>query len=759
MPDRKDDLVKSNPPIADGSGGRMNDLPTIGEFEIQEVIGRGGMGTVYKAWQRSLQRTVALKVLAQHVGASPKAIERFQREARAAGSLHHSHIIPIFARGEENGTYYYAMEYIEGRSLHDIINEERGKQLGEEDTVILAETVPLDRATKHGRSEHRVLKGESQSKDAAGTGVRLESSAASRASSEHFDQIAQHLANVADGLQFAHDQGIVHRDIKPHNLMLGNDNRMRIADFGLARVAQQPGMTQTGEMVGSPLYMSPEQISGDASGVDHRTDIYSLGVTMYEWLTLRPPHVAETREAVIRRILSDEPSLLRSRNPDIPIDLETICLKAMERDPSQRYRTSAEFRDDLRRFMESRAIKARRASLIQRSRRIIGRHPMATLGSAAALVALSLSWALLDTKSQVKEQTQQIAKAEEQIDDLLQYLVRAIPGSPAALPVIEGLMETGQLIKLQSDSGKKQGAQPRRVTTVKGIAQRMMVDLYDEVESESSLTAGADRSGNGSVESSLLLAAWRTRHSDPESARSTARSYVDSNGDDLHGLQLLTVLCGQVGDYAAMLAHAKTMVQRFPGNPTADLLHRIAQLSLGVPSSAPADMKTGTEFQSIAHWVAALQGLFSLNSNQPGAAMIAFNECLDARPGQLVALLGRASAYRLQGEFMLAVADLSSAIEQEPQNADLWAARGYDHFTAGDSAHAIEDYNQAKVVGGPSHEIDLLEIVASIKQRYPRVDDTGASMESKTEDGEKDQESKQKSLLDALPSFIWRRSP
>ena len=283
----------------------------LGDFEILRELGRGGMGVVYEAKQKSLNRHVALKVLSTGLGLSTKAIMRFKREAEAAAKLHHTNIVPIYATGEENRTPYYAMELVDGPSLDQVIRQFRqdasksspdgldsthdfhAEQSSGEVPEWVAATIGLGRPESVGRSSPSTSSVNSSSSFASG--------------SEYYDNVARMMAEVADALAHAHDQGVIHRDIKPSNLLLSADGRLSVNDFGLARMLEQPGMTISGELMGSPMYMSPEQIAAGRLPLDHRTDIYSLGATLYEMLTLRHPFDGRQRDQILSQIVHKEP--------------------------------------------------------------------------------------------------------------------------------------------------------------------------------------------------------------------------------------------------------------------------------------------------------------------------------------------------------------------------------------------------------------------------------------------------------------------
>lgn len=362
-------------PSSSGSTG-WHAGKTIGDFDILGEIGRGGMGVVYRANQISLRRIVALKILPPSVCQTPKAITRFQKEAQAAAKLQHTNIVPVYAQGESDSCFYYAMELIEGQSLDRAVRSQPTQ---------IVPTLPPRAAPDADPQNARRGSSHAASLSSTWTGERAE-----------FHRLALMFWGVADGLHHAHKHGVIHRDMKPQNLLLGPDGRLHITDFGLARLMDEPNVTVTGEMLGTPAYMSPEQVTADRSKIDHRTDIYSLGVTLYEMLTRQRPFDGASREQIIARICADEPKAPRRINPDIPIDLETICMRAMEKDPRRRYQTAGEMAADLRRYAEDRPILSRRVGPLEKAIKWVRRHPAltATITMAVALVIGSVVWSL-----------------------------------------------------------------------------------------------------------------------------------------------------------------------------------------------------------------------------------------------------------------------------------------------------------------------------------------------------------------------------
>jgi len=374
------------------AGRRRGDV--LGDFEIIGEIGRGGMGVVYRARQLSLNRIVALKVLPNTLGQTAKAVTRFKKEARAAAKMHHTNIVPVYSQGEHEGHFYYAMELVDGNSLAEVIRDDPARvrpgcqshahRRDGSDARIEEETSSGPRSSTAEGGQASLPRHAASAGDAPSTAdirsVRLR---------RQWGRLALLVSGAAEGLTHAHKQGVIHRDIKPQNLMLGTDGCLHIMDFGLARLLDEPSVTVTGEMLGTPAYMSPEQVGADRKKIDHRTDIYSLGVTLYELLTGRRPFEGATREQTIARIYADEPRPPRKLNPQTPIDLDTICMRAMEKDPRRRYQSAAEMAADLRRFAEDRPILSRRVSPIEKAVKWVRRHPAMT-----AIIFLGLTIAV-----------------------------------------------------------------------------------------------------------------------------------------------------------------------------------------------------------------------------------------------------------------------------------------------------------------------------------------------------------------------------
>ncbi len=367
-------------------------LKKIGDFEILGQLGQGGMGIVYEALQVSLHRHVALKIISPSISGSPKQLERFKREAATAARLHHTNIVPVFGSGDENGIHYYAMQLINGTPLHQAVRSIReSKTYSFESSGSTFNTVNGPR-TKPAPTRVDSFKSELNQEDESDGKISTSSLAlepvieskenraasnriagSEKQKSDYWLRVCHCVADIADALDYAHEQGVLHRDVKPSNLIMDQNGTVWITDFGLAKFDESDGLTKTGDMVGTLRYMSPEQFNGDG---DARSDVCSLGLTLFELLVLNPAY-SETRSAPLMKLKTEQPPPSpRQFEPNIPKDLETIVLKACATLPTERYQSAGEMRDDLICFIEGRAISARRANIIEQAWRWSKRNPM-----------------------------------------------------------------------------------------------------------------------------------------------------------------------------------------------------------------------------------------------------------------------------------------------------------------------------------------------------------------------------------------------
>ena len=321
----------SNAGLSDlGPGPEPRPVRSLGDYDLLEEIGHGGMGVIYRAWQRSLRRQVAVKMIrAEHL-ARPEEVRRFRREAAAAASLQHPHIVAIHEAGEFEGQQFYSMDFVEGRSLAEVLREH---------------SLPARQAATYVRS-------------------------------------------IAEAIQYAHEHGVLHRDLKPSNILIDCHDVPRVADFGLAKMLHgEAEVTLTGQVLGSPSYMAPEQAAGRSREVDARTDVYALGAILYELLSGRPPFKAETSLETLKLVVDNEPVAPRLLNPGLPRDLETICLKCLEKEPGRRYASAQLLAEELGRFLRQEPILARPPGATGRLWRWCQRQPVRA-GLIAGLVAV-----------------------------------------------------------------------------------------------------------------------------------------------------------------------------------------------------------------------------------------------------------------------------------------------------------------------------------------------------------------------------------
>ncbi|MFI5457674.1 MAG: protein kinase [Isosphaerales bacterium] len=467
-------------PVAEGrpaSGGpdasSLTDLvrharSRLGDFRILREVARGGMGVVYEAVQESLGRHVALKILPLTGRLSSTQLQRFKLEACSAGRLHHGNIVPVYGVGEHEGVHYYAMQFIHGHGMDAIVDDLRrlrgladGKLASRSEEPTASSAVPsgsmdLARSLVAGAfanagldghalastasaapassidatirdaglppAEHTcdVLSLSAQPETAAAGSDAIDTSSASLGTeSQFYRSVARIGAQVADALAYAHRQGVLHRDIKPSNLLLDVAGRVWVTDFGLAKVEGSEGPTRTGDIVGTVRYMPPERFDGWS---DHRSDVYSLGATLYELLTLHPLFGATRQSELIEKVLHDSPEAPRKLDPKIPRDLETIVLKAIAKEPGDRYATAQALGEDLARFLEDRTILARRSTTVEQCWRWCRRNPWLAGANITAAVLTTLlaigstiaAWTFRDQRNTIRQALSQVKQSEAQ---------------------------------------------------------------------------------------------------------------------------------------------------------------------------------------------------------------------------------------------------------------------------------------------------------------------------------------------------------
>jgi len=643
----------------------------LGDYRLLREIGRGGMAVVYEAEQISLGRRVALKVLPFAAVLDPKQLQRFKNEAQAAAHLHHPHIVPVHAVGCERGVHYYAMQYVEGQSLAVAIREMRGGGAGEG---------PRTPISSHGSNRES-----SYIRMAASLGVE-----------------------AAEALDHAHQLGIVHRDVKPGNLLVDLAGTLWITDFGLSQSRKDVGLTITGELLGTIRYMSPEQALAKRAPIDHRTDVYSLGATLYELFTLEPAFPGDDPHLVIQDIAFKEPMLPRRLNPALPRDLETVLLKAMSKDPASRYATAQEMADDLKRYLENRPIEAKRPGLFRRAAKWSRRHRALVGGVAGGLLlavaGLAIGTALLwrekeQTRAALERAEANLALALTALDEIYVDEAEGHPRIREGLP--RDLLERGLGFY---EEFARQNARNQDVARLLGNAHLRAGLIFRNLGREDRAQEAMDRAISAGREAArrrpedprphIGLGDALAAKGDREGAIREFREAVRLRPDNAHAHHALGYALFE-GDPDGAIREYREAIRLEPGGAGAHCNLGVALFAKGDPDGAMREYGEAIRLEPDFAQAHNNVGRVLFDRGDPDGAIRECREAIRLEPALAGPHANLGNALDVKGDPDGAIAEYREAVRLNPDDSDMHFSLGCSLDRKGDPKGASREYRES----------------------------------------------------------------
>lgn len=715
----------------------------LADYEILNEIGRGGMGVVYRAWQIKLERPVALKVLPGIVSAvRPESAARFRREAALAAQLKHSNIISIYDCGQVDGTFYYAMELIQGRSVADVIKSLRERM--KNDTPTSRTSIQVSAETSSGSGDDTENPVDAILDNTIAMGSSLSRPLLSKS---YFRYVAERIAEVAEALHYAHSNGVIHRDIKPSNLLIAPDGRFMIADFGLAVRPDTVSSMTRHDVVGTYRYMSPESVDKTRGKLDHRADIYALGATIYELLTLRPMLSATQDQEVLLDILNQDPAPPRRLSRNVPRELDLICMKAAAKAPTERYESAKDLADDINRWLLDLPIAAKRPSVLSRLVKFVRRHRIAVATMTTIVLALSIAGYMSNSAYRAKLGAEQLMRdtreqrverslfdalcnfkagrtdaAIHEISALAEAYPNKIGPSLAYATILMQLDRDAEAVKIARDAAKKypkcRAAQKLIAAMTTDPKNRSGASLMSLHEAAPDLTESAD---------ALFLQALV--ESNTEQATGILNIALNRNPNHVPSVALRCLLLNDHREYDSMLRDANRVISfrsdwSFGYGQRATALYALGQWQDARRSFDRAialdhnqalwlvgRSKVNLVFNDIQDAMNDASRALALDSEFDPAylaralahtvarefdgALTDFGILIDRNPNVGHYYYRRSQAYRRAGLLNEELADLKTAAALDPQRVDIFMQSGESHLILRDYEQAIDSYSRA----------------------------------------------------------------